>query len=796
MFKLFLRIASRAFLKDRTSGLINIIGLSLGMTGALLIGMWVTNELSYDRYHDHAERIYRIKSHIKISDTETWHWNTVPLKLAGILGSQLAEIELISQTTAWSGESTIKLKNQLIKVERCATIDSSWFKMFKYEFVDGGSEAFFQHPKSVILNQSTARQLFGDADPIGQLLRIDTNECVIQGIVKDDPLNSSFKFNLMIPLALRQSDPNNQRNDNTWGNFSYNAYARLRSDTDAKKLGKQITRILRKEKNDSTIVATIEPMADMRFDQSVMDTEGSTTDFSTIRIFFIIGLLILVVACINYVNLSIARTSKRGKEIGVQKIMGASKGQMFSQFMLESAAMCTVALLVTLLMTKLSMPLFNQLTGENFKLNLLDLNLWKIILSVLVLVTLLTGIYPSILLSSFQPLNIMKGSNFLSKHKTGFWKGLAVLQFAISVGLIVSTLTIYKQLQFIRNTNLGFDREYVMRINFPWQMLREPNGEGTMKRMVREMENNPAVSGVSMASASIVNHGSSSSGNFEWEGRKKNENPTFAPFSADVNFQKIFGLKLLEGRWFQEGNKADESNFVLNEAAVKICNLKSPVIGQRFEGNGIKGQIIGVVKDFHLRDMHEKIPPVVINGDPNWRTTLYVKTTGSNASKAVDFANNLWRQNVPDRIFEYQFLDDEFEKLYEKDQRSALMFNIFSVIAILISCLGLFALAAFTAERRTKEIGVRKVLGASVAGIVTLLSKDFVIMVCIGILIASPLAWYVMQGWLQDFAYRINIEWWFFVVAGLMAITIALITVSIQAIRAALVNPVQSLKSE
>ncbi len=796
MFKLFLRIASRAFLKDRTSGLINIIGLSLGMTGALLIGMWVTNELSYDRYHDHAERIYRIKSHIKISDTETWHWSTVPLKLAGILGSQLAEIELISQSTGGAGEATVKLKNQLIKVEKCITVDSSWFKMFKYEFVNGSQEAFFQHPKSVILNQTTARQLFGDADPIGQLLRVDTNECVVQGIVKDDPLNSSFKFNLMIPLALRQSDPGSRENDSNWGNFSYNAYARLRPNTDAKKLGKQITRILRKQKEDSTIVATIEPIADMRFDQSIMSGEGSTTDFSTIRIFFIIGLLILVVACINYVNLSIARTSKRGKEIGVQKIMGASKGQMFSQFMLESAAMCTVALLVTLLMTKLSMPLFNQLTGENFKLNLLDLNLWKIILSVLVLVTLLTGIYPSILLSSFQPLNIMKGSNFLSKHKTGFWKGLAVLQFAISVGLIVSTLTIYKQLQFIRNTNLGFDREYVMRINFPWQMLREPNGEGTMKRMVREMENNPAVSGVSMASASIVNHGSSSSGNFEWEGRKKNENPTFAPFSADVNFQKIFGLKLLEGRWFQEGNKADESNFVLNEAAVKICNLKSPVIGQRFEGNGIKGQIIGVVKDFHLRDMHEKIPPVVINGDPSWRTTLYVKTTGSNASKAVDFANNLWRQNVPDRIFEYQFLDDEFEKLYEKDQRSALMFNIFSVIAILISCLGLFALAAFTAERRTKEIGVRKVLGASVAGIVTLLSKDFVIMVCIGILIASPLAWYVMQGWLQDFAYRINIEWWFFVVAGLMAITIALVTVSIQAIRAALVNPVQSLKSE
>ncbi|HOY16368.1 MAG TPA: ABC transporter permease [Haliscomenobacter sp.] len=796
MFKLFLRIASRAFFKDRTSGLINIVGLSLGMTGALLIGMWVSNELSYDRYHDHAERIYRLKTHIKISDTETWHWNTVPLKFAGILGSQLAEIELISQATSGAGSATVKLKNQLIKVEHCATVDSSWFKLFKYEFIDGSQEAFFEHPKSVILNQSTARQFFGDADPIGQILRIDTNECVVQAIIKDAPLNSSFKFNLLLPLKLYLGDPNNFSNSNSWGNFNFNAYARLRPDTDAKKLGQKITRILRKEKNDSTIVATIEPLTEMRFDQSVMSGDEATTDFSTIRIFFIIGLLILIVACINYVNLSIARTSKRSKEIGMQKILGASKKQVFSQFMLESAAMCVVALVGTLLMARLSMPMFNQLTGEQFKLQLLDGSLWKIILIVLTLVILLTGVYPALLLSSFQPISIMKGSGFLSKHKTGFWKGLAVLQFAISVGLIVSTLTIYQQLQFVRNKNLGFDREYVMRLNFPWQMMRDLAGKGTVERMAREIENNPAVSGISMASADIVNHGSSSSGNFEWEGRKENENPTFAPFSADANFQKIFGLKLVEGRWFEESNKADESNFVLNETAVKICNLKSPVVGQRFEGNGIKGQIIGVVKDFHLRDMHEKIPPVVINGDPSWRTTLYVKTSGANASKVVDLAGGLWQSNIPNRIFEYHFLDDEFEKLYEKDQRTALMFNIFSVIAILISCLGLFALAAFTAERRTKEIGVRKVLGASVSGIIALLSKDFVIMVCIGIVIASPLAWYVMQQWLQNFAYRIDMQWWFFVVAGLMAMGIALLTVSIQALRAALVNPVQSLKSE
>jgi ABC-type antimicrobial peptide transport system permease subunit len=796
MFKHFLHLAFRAFFKDRTSGLINIVGLSLGMTGALLIGMWVNNELSYDRYHDHAERIYRLKTHIKINDTETWHWSTTPLKLANILGTQLAEVELIAQCTGGAGESTVKLKDQLIKVKQCITIDSSWFKLFKYEFVAGNADAFFKHPKSVILNQTTARQFFGDADPVGQILRVDTNECVVQAVVKDAPLNSSFKFNLMIPIALRLSNPGNLSNDNQWGNFSYNAYARLRTNTDAKKLSWKITRILRKEKNDSTIVATIEPLSSMRFDQSIMSGNEVTSDVGTIRIFFIIGLLILIVACINYVNLSIARTSKRSKEIGMQKILGASKNQVFRQFMLESTVMCLVALLGTLLITRLSMPMFNQLTGENFKLQLLDFNLWKIILIVLGLVITLTGVYPALLLSSFQPISIMKGSGFLSKHKTGFWKGLAVLQFAISVGLIISTLTIYQQLQFVRNKNLGFDREHVMKLDFPWEMRMNQEGKNTIERIARQLKNSPAVNGISMASADIVNHGSSSSGNFDWDGRKENDNPTFAPFSADPMFQKIFGLQLTEGRWFKEDNQADQSNFVLNETAVKICNLKAPVVGQRFEGNGIKGQIIGVVKDFHLRNMHEKIPPVVINGDPEWRSTLYVKTSGAKTSQVISLASSLWRDNVPDRIFEYQFLDDEFEKLYEKDQRTALMFNIFSVVAILISCMGLFALAAFTAERRTKEIGVRKVLGASVSGIIGLLSKDFVVMVGIGIAIASPLAGYVMQQWLQNFAYRIDIQWWFFVVAGLIAMSIALITVSIQAIRAALVNPVESLKSE
>ncbi len=798
MVKHYLRIALRSFSKDRTSGLINVIGLALGMTATLFIGMWVSNELSYDRYHDHVERIYRVNNHIKISDSETWQWSTSPYRLSGLVGERLADVEAVTQQVAWGGEQKLRYKNEVLAVEHCTFVDSMWFKVFKYQFVKGSEQDFFKNPASIVLTQSEARKIFGDNDPIGQVMQYKDQQCVVRGIVKDPPLNSSFKYDLLFPIALRLSNPNERKNDLTWNNFSYRAYMRLRPGADPKKVARLTTEILRKEKQDSTTRSSLLPMVNLRFDQGT-DDDFLHTDKGTIRIFSIIGLMILLIAGINYVNLALARTGKRGKEIGVQKVMGAGKGQIFGQFMLESLLMCTVALALTLIFARLALPYFNELTSEKFTLNFLDVQFWAITAGVLGVSVVLTGIYPSLLLSSFQAINIMKGSALLGRHKTGLWKGLSVLQFAVAVALIVATIVIGSQLNFIRSKNLGFDRSYVFKTDLPFQFAFDTLNFPAIQSMVNELKQESSILGVSRAGVhSIVNHDNTSSGNFVWEGRIGDDNPTFSPMTVDHNFANIFGLKLKEGRWFRENNEADQQNFILNETTVKMLKLKSPVVGQKFEGNGKKGQIIGVVKDFNTVSLHEPIRPVVLTTDKEWMFNLYFKTTGAQAQKAIAAVKKAWtaRINGPTDVFKYEFVDDQFEALYKKDQQTGMLFNAFAGVAILISCMGLFALAAFSAERRVKEIGVRKVLGASVTNLTALLSRDFFVLVLIGFVIATPLAWYFMNAWLENFAFRIEIQWWYFALAGLLTLGLALITVGYQTIRAALANPVSALKSE
>jgi ABC-type antimicrobial peptide transport system permease subunit len=798
MVKHYLRIALRSFSKDRTSGLINVIGLALGMTATLFIGLWVSNELSYDRYHDHVERIYLINNHIKISDSETWHWSSSPYRLGGIVGERLADVEAVTMQQAWGGEQRLRYKNEVLTVEHCTFVDSMWFKVFKYNFVSGNPDDFFKNPASIVLSESEAYRIFGNNDPIGQVMRYKDQDCVVRGVLQDPPLNSSFKYDLLFPISLRQLDPNERRNDSQWGNFSYHTFLRLRPDADPKKVGKLTTQILRKEKNDSTTISTLHPLTELRFQQGT-DDAFQHTDKGTIQIFSIIGLMILLIAGINYVNLALARTGKRGKEIGVQKVMGAGKGQIFGQFMLESLLMCGGALILTFVFARLALPYFNALTGEKFVLNFLDYQFWGIAAGVLGVSILLTGIYPSLLLSSFQAVNIMKGSALLGKHKTGLWKGLSVLQFAVAVALIVATIVIASQLHYIRSKNLGFDRDYVFKADLPFDFGLDTLNAPVIQSMISELSRESSINGVSLASVhSIVKYDNSSSGGYVWEGRVGNENPTFSPMTVDHNFHKVFGLKLKAGRWFRENDIADRSNFILNETTVKMLKLKEPVLGQKFEGNGRKGQIIGVVKDFHTMSLHDPIRPVVLTTDKDWMFNLYFKTSGAQAEKAVAAVKKAWTARIhgPTHVFKYEFVDDQFNEAYKKDQQTGMLFNAFAGVAILISCMGLFALAAFSAERRVKEIGVRKVLGASVANLTALLSRDFLVLVLIGFVIATPLAWYLMNQWLENFAFRIEIQWWYFALAGILTLALAMLTVGYQTIRAALANPVSALKNE
>jgi ABC-type antimicrobial peptide transport system permease subunit len=503
---------------------------------------------------------------------------------------------------------------------------------------------------------------------------------------------------------------------------------------------------------------------------------------------------ILIVACINYINLTTAQASRRAKEVGIKKVIGATKKSLFSQFLTESVLTSLLAMIVAFLLTNLSLPFLETATQSKYNLFETD-KIWLVLGGITLVAVLLTGIYPSLLLTRFQPLKIIKGINLLGDKNIFFRKFLVVFQFTFTIFLLIGTLVIFRQLQFIQTKNPGYDRQDVFAIEVPWNAPIQSK-ENFASRFTEQLIHENSIAEVTAAKQNMVDNQNSTSGSLDWEGRSPNWNPSTSLFIVNQNFQQFFGLKMAEGRWFRNGSQAEEQNMVLNEMAIRTFKIKKPYIGQRFEINDRKGQIIGIVKDFHFRSMKEQIPPLVMLVNSKWMSYFYVKTKPHQTAQALAGAKKIWSQLVPDQPMKYDFLDESFENLHHREQMQLQLFMAFSGVVLLIACLGLLGLTTFAAETRTKEIGIRKVLGATVSQIVTLLSKDFLTLVTISFVIASPIAWYAMNQWLQDFAYRINISWWIFALAGSAALLIALLTISFQAIKAALANPVSSLRNE
>ncbi|HMI78647.1 MAG TPA: FtsX-like permease family protein, partial [Ferruginibacter sp.] len=542
-------------------------------------------------------------------------------------------------------------------------------------------------------------------------------------------------------------------------------------------------------------------LQDLRFENDLQQSVMEHSDKQVTYIFAALGILLLLIACINYVNLTTARAMLRAKEVSIKKIVGAEKRQLFIQFITESVMISLLALLVTLCITQLALPLFNQFTEKNFTLSFTSPGLWLVIGGTLLVTILLTSIYPAVLLSSFKPLSVFRGVNILKVKNASLRKGLVIVQFSISIVLIVGTIVMYRQLQFINRQNTAYDRSQLMSFFIPYKILGKY--EKDMRPQLTESVKKELVSETSIEDVSVLNQGSvinmdgfSSGDSNDWDGREKDFTPAIAFFYADTSFKKILNLEMKEGRWYETGNVSDKHNSILNETAVREFNIHKPVIGQRFVSQGDTGVIIGVVKDFYYKSLHEKIGPVVIRIENEYSSNFLVKTAPGKIIAATESAEKVWKKFFPAEPFSYKFLNEEFDKLYHADRKVSVLIWIFSGIAIFISCLGLFGLAAFTAERRVKEIGIRKILGAGIPNIVSLLSREFVYMVLLSMVIAFPVAWLAMNKWLQNFAYKINIAWWIFLVAAVIALAIALLTISYQAIKAAIANPVKSLRTE
>lgn len=803
MLKWNLKAAWKNVLRQRSSSLINVSGLAIGMTAAVFIFVWVQNEMNFDAFHRDAERIYRFKHYLAIDKNTTWIWENSPYPLGRKAKAEIPEVEAVTRFRAMEYDApTVFIGMEAIKDMNAATVDTNWFDVFSYRVLNGSISGFKSQPQSVVISESKARKYFNTVMAAGQTLRIDTLDFKVQAVVADNLPNSSFRTEIFLPMTFRHQNPSALKNDEQWSNFNYLTFVRLATNADPAKIADKVGAIYSKERDRTDHKAGLIALKDIRFENDLQNSSMEHGNRKAIAIFAFLGFLLLAIACINYVNLTTARATLRAREVSIKKIVGAERKQLVMQFLLESALVSTLALLLSVVLVRLGLPVFNAVAGRDFPLFQGSTLLWTTAGAVLLITILLSSIYPALLLSSFKPLAAFRGYGALRIKDTLLRKALVITQFTISIVLIVGTIVVYRQLHFINNQQTAYNKSQLFTFFVPFKLIMNLGNDESQKSVLRSLEHElkgqSAIQQLSRFNqdSPINMQGTSSGDNNDWDGRDKDFKPAISFVSTDSTFPKLLNMQLVAGRWFNAANPADGHNSILNETAVKEFGIRQPVIGQRFTSQGDTGVVIGVVKDFYYRSFHEKIGPMVLRGDDNYRLTFLVQSAPGRHTDAVNASEKVWKKFFPGAAFEPSFLDEEFARMYESDNRMARLIWGFSGIAIFLSCLGLFGLAAFTAERRTKEIGIRKVVGASVADIVGLLSKEFVYLVVIALLIASPIAWWAMNKWLEDFVYRINIHYLIFIVAGILSLAVALLTISVHAFRAALTNPVETLRTE
>jgi len=790
MIKNYLKTAWRNLLNNKFYSAINITGLTVGLTVGLLVLLWVNDELSFDKFNTKAGQIYKVNAQIGTGSSQQV-WGGVQGPVATFALKEVPGVVNAVRLTTCYNYSFFRYKGQLISEsnDKLKFTDPSLFKVFDYKLLKGNPDNPFPTDNSIIVTESTAKKFFGNESPIGKVLLADNKDnFVVNGVVADFPGNSSIDCDILFSMNVRKNMYGKtdfwKSMDSDWGDYYLETYLLLQPGASTETIADKLTRIHVKNQDGTKLSDghyLLQPLEKIH----LYAPDGSSSAMQTVRVFAIVAVLILLIAAINYVNLSTARAMLRSKEVSVRKIIGAARAQLFSQFIVETILFFGISLILAFALISIVMPFYNTLSGKNMHFDLMSVSVWQVVGLTVFITLIASSIYPALLLSSFKPINALKGKLSLGVGNSVFRKVLVVCQFTFSIGLIIGTLIINRQLNYIQNKELGFDKSFVFSV--PMRDM-----ESHFEAVKGELMNQSGITGVTTGDGSIVSIGNTT-GDTDWDGKAKDRSFMIHPMAIDQDFIKFFKLKLDAGAGFT-GIKPDSAHYILNETAVRDAGIKNP-IGKRFSLWGTNGIIIGVLKDFHFASLKQKIEPFVFKYQPHtWQ--LLVKTTGKDAPKALKTVENTWKRYNPNFPFTYTFLDQTYEALYKSDQRTGTLFNVFAGIAILISCLGLFGLAAYTAQVKVKEIGIRKVLGASIANITTMLSRDFLTLIVLAILIASPIAWYAMNKWLQDFVYRATIQWWIFAVAGMAAILIALITISYQSIKAALANPVKSLRSE
>jgi putative ABC transport system permease protein len=809
MIKNYLRSAIRNIKRHPFISFINIFGLTVGLTCCLLILAYIVNERSYDKFNKNANDIYRVtRIFYSGPNVESLHLSSIAPPFGPLLQSAFPDIKKMTRVLP-NGSTPLRYKDKLFNENNVFLADENFFDFFSLPVLKGDPHKGLSEPYTVMMTEAVAKKYFGDADPMNKTVLLDNNkhEFRVTGIFNPFPANSHMHPEILMSFNTLK-DPaiyGEKQLQTNFGNNSFYTYLLFPKNYYIERVKAQLPDFLDKYvhlpgmpgniKTHQATKLTLQKLTDIHLRSHLDDEVEENGDIKRVYIFSAIALFILLIACINYMNLSTARSALRAKEIGIRKVVGAERKEIISQFLSESVLITWVAMIFAMILTSLLLPLINKLSGQNLSVN--SLLHWQILLPVLALpfvIGLISGIYPAIFMSSFIPVKVLKGIIKTGSGGISFRKVLVVMQFSISIILIVATTVVYQQLQYIQNKDLGFSKDHVLTMQYTRLLNTQYDAfkadvlkNGAVKELGRSSR---------IPSGRLLDD----------QDAKVLEGGSMQPIKVDLKFITTdygfiptYGMQMAAGRNFSKAVSTDTNNYIINEAAVRMLGWKTPqnALDKDLAYGGIKGKVIGVVKDFHFESLHQAIIPLLFQlPSQGYYGRLSIKISGSNVQSAINTIQSTWQRYLPETPFDLTFLDTKFDQLYRSEQQQGNLFTIFSCIAIFIACLGLFGLSAFTITQRVKEIGVRKVLGASVPQIVIELSKDFLKLVLIATIIAFPIAWYSMSKWLLDFAFRINISWWIFLIAGVLALLIAFATISFQSIKAALANPVKSLRSE
>ena len=791
MFKTYFKVAFRNLRRSKGFSAINIIGLSIGMASAIIILLWIQNEMSYDQFHEKGNRIYAVWNRAMI-DGKLTAWNATPKVLARTLEKDLPEVEQAARVN-WSGSPIFSIGEKKLSIQG-NMVDSNFLQIFSFPLIEGNPETVLNNAHSIVLTQQLAIKLFGkNEDAIGKIIRINnTDNLTVTGVLKDLPNNTEFDFEYLMPWSyLREKGGD----DNSWANTGTKTYVLLKPNATLASVAPKIKMIQQEYFDNAKEMkwqVFLYPISRWHLYSNFENGyESNSGRITFVKLFAIIAAFILLIACINFMNLSTARSEKRAKEIGIRKVAGAQRFSLITQFIVESILLAFIAGIIAILIVQISLPAFNQLTQKKLFIPFDNVYSWFAAIGFIIFTGLLAGSYPAFFLSSFQPVKVLKGTFKKANALIAPRKILVVLQFTFAIILIICTIIVKQQIDYAKDRQTGYDKNNLL------YFYLSDNIEKNYSSLKNDLLQSGAATSITKTSAPLTQSWSDGMGQ-QWEGKDPNNKTDFRKYNEDGGLGKTAGLQFIMGRDIDvQKYPTDSTAMILNESALKVMKFKNP-IGQIVRDNGQQWHVVGVIKDFILESPYQQIKPLLIYGPKSdWFSIIQVKLNNKNTVaqnlKSIEAAV---KRYDPQYLFIANFTDEEYAAKFKDEKRTGTLAGLFAGLTIFISCLGLFGLATYMAEARIKEIGVRKVLGASVTSVTVLLSKDFVKLVIISLTIASPVAWFAMSKWLESYAYRINISSFVFIASGLLAIVIALLTVSFQAIKAAIANPVKSLRTE